>query len=337
MDSGVTVNYKHKDRLFKFIFGMKENALSLYNAVNGSHYTNAEDLEYNTIDDFLYMGMQNDLSFLFQSYLSLYEHQSTLSANLPLRGLSYFARVLESYVSARKLNIYSTKLIRLPALHYAVFYNGSRSAPDVQELRLSDAFEKPGSCVELIVKVYNINAGHNEELMRHCGVLSEYAGLVEKIRTFEAQGHTLETAIQLAVDACIHEGILADILTKHKAEVVGMLFTEYDEAKTMQMFREEAYEDGRKDGFDEGEKKGRKDGFDEGEKKGRKDGFDEGEKKGHKDGFDEGEKKGAKKGLLTAIRNLMRKLNATAEECMELLDVPIDQRAEYAALILKHP
>ena len=39
-------NRKYKDRLFTFIFGNPQNrewTLSLYNAVNGSDYTNAED------------------------------------------------------------------------------------------------------------------------------------------------------------------------------------------------------------------------------------------------------------------------------------------------------
>ena len=52
-------------------FQGKEELLSLYNAVNDSHYTNADDLEINTLDDVMYMGMKNDVSFLFCSYLNL--------------------------------------------------------------------------------------------------------------------------------------------------------------------------------------------------------------------------------------------------------------------------
>ena len=60
-----------KNSLFRMAFQGKEELLSLYNAVNDSHYTNADDLEINTLDDVMYMGMKNDVSFLFCSYLNL--------------------------------------------------------------------------------------------------------------------------------------------------------------------------------------------------------------------------------------------------------------------------
>lgn len=74
------VNREYKDRLFKFIFGSPENkewTLSLYNAINGTHYTDASAIEFNTIEDAVYMSMKNDLSFLFliENIMNLYEHQ----------------------------------------------------------------------------------------------------------------------------------------------------------------------------------------------------------------------------------------------------------------------
>ena len=84
-------NREYKDRLFKRIFREKEDLLQLYNAVNGTNYDNPEDIEVNTLEDTVYMRMKNDVSFLMQSVLSLYEHQSTFSPNLPLRGVFYFA------------------------------------------------------------------------------------------------------------------------------------------------------------------------------------------------------------------------------------------------------
>ena len=186
---GEAINDQHKDRLFRFLFGQsKENALSLYNAVNHSSYTNAEDLEFTTIDDFLYMGMKNDVSFLFQMELHLYEHQSSANANLPLRGLSYLTRQLEAYIQRNHLRVYRERLIKLPTPHFVVFYNGTKSQPEVKELRLSDAFEKPGGCLEVTATVYNINAGHNPELVEACQPLRGYAILIGKIRENRAAG-----------------------------------------------------------------------------------------------------------------------------------------------------
>ena len=54
------INREYKDRLFKFIFGnpdKKEWTLSLYNAMNGSHYTDPEAITLNMIEDAVYMGM----------------------------------------------------------------------------------------------------------------------------------------------------------------------------------------------------------------------------------------------------------------------------------------
>ena len=88
----VKVNRGYKDTLFRFLIGNnKENALSLYNVVNGSNYTNAEELEFTTLEDVIYMKMKNDVSFVFGYTLSLYEHQSSYNPNMPLRGLFYFA------------------------------------------------------------------------------------------------------------------------------------------------------------------------------------------------------------------------------------------------------
>ena len=78
-------NSEHKDRLFKFIFGnekRKHLTLSLYNAISGKNYTNPDDIELNTIDDVLYMGMKNDLSFLIDWNLNIFEHQSTYNPNM---------------------------------------------------------------------------------------------------------------------------------------------------------------------------------------------------------------------------------------------------------------
>ena len=94
------VKRNFKDSLFRLVFHGKEELLSLYNAVNGSSYTNADDLEINTLEDVVYMGMKNDVSFLFAHYLNLYEAQSTSNPNMPLRGTIYFGDLLKGGGSA---------------------------------------------------------------------------------------------------------------------------------------------------------------------------------------------------------------------------------------------
>lgn len=101
--SNVKVNREYKDRLFRFRFGTeayKEDMLSLYNALNGTAYGNAEELSITTIEDVIYVGMKNDVSVLLDGNLSLWEQQSTLNPNMPVRGLMYFGNLYDQYIKA---------------------------------------------------------------------------------------------------------------------------------------------------------------------------------------------------------------------------------------------
>ena len=95
MQDNTNYNRNYKDSLFRFIFNNKEAALSLYNAVNDSDYQDADAIEFYTMSDFLYMGMKNDLSFLIDWNLNIFEHQSTYNPNMPLRGFTR-ARLLRN-------------------------------------------------------------------------------------------------------------------------------------------------------------------------------------------------------------------------------------------------
>ena len=75
--------------MFKFIFGNPENkqwTLSLYNAINGTDYTNPDDIQFNTIGDAVYMRMKNDISFIVAFEMDLWEHQSSFNPNMPMRA-----------------------------------------------------------------------------------------------------------------------------------------------------------------------------------------------------------------------------------------------------------
>ena len=71
------LNRKHKDRLFRLTFRERDDLLSLYNAIRGTAYQNPDDLTITTLEDVIYLGMKNDVSFIVGSTMNLYEHQST--------------------------------------------------------------------------------------------------------------------------------------------------------------------------------------------------------------------------------------------------------------------
>ena len=158
------VNRIYKDRLFRLVFSDRRNLLELYNALNGSHYEDPEALEITTLEDAIYMSVKNDLSFLIDNVLNLYEHQSTYNPNMPTRGFFYLADVYRKYVEQRKLNLYGSRLAKLPLPQYLVFYNGLKSEPDRVVLKLSDAFACPEGmkpCLEFEAVMLNINLVHS--------------------------------------------------------------------------------------------------------------------------------------------------------------------------------
>lgn len=237
------VNKKYRDRLFCLIFGnadYKENILSLYNALCGTDHKNTDDVKIYTIDDVIYIRMKNDVSILLDSYLFLWEQQSTFNPNMPVRGLIYFSQMYSRYITENQLNIYGRKLISLPTPRYTVLYNGTEDQPSFMKLRLSDAFIHPDCSgdFEWTATMLNLNEGKNEELLARCGALHDYMVLVNKIREY-AKSMTFEHAVDMAVVYCIENDIMKKFLLKHRAEVTDMCITEFDEKVFVNGMKEE--------------------------------------------------------------------------------------------------
>ena len=244
------VQRNYKDTVSRMLFREPENALSLYNALNGTSYTDASQITFNMLDNAIYMGMQNDISFLIMNEVNLYEHQSTYNLNMPLRDLFYVAELLQVYVKDQSL--YSSKLIKLPTPHFVVFYNGIEGKPERRILRLLEAFEVPTEDPELELKVtiLNINPEMNEELKEKCPVLKQYTQYVEQVR-YNSTGMPLEQAVEEAIEYCIRHNILKDFLLKQRAEVVKMSIFEYDEEREMELIRRDEREIGKEMGIQE--------------------------------------------------------------------------------------
>ena len=276
-DGGQTIpglNRCFKDGIFRIVFRERENLLSLYNAVSGTDYDDPAELTVYTLEDAVYMGIRNDAGFLLHTQLGLYEHQSTLCYNMPLRGLQYFAAMYRAYVKANDYDPHRRKVIPLPIPQYIVFYNGEENRRERWEMKLSDAFVLPegqedrgrsrspllsslsalgAPALECTALVLNINHGKNRELMEKCEKLGEYAQFVACMR-MHMEGKTTEKekleAVNAAVDECIRKGILKDILVKNRAEVVAMSFWEYDAERHLKIEKEDSYNDGFQDGIE---------------------------------------------------------------------------------------
>ena len=254
-----TPQRNYKDTLFRMIFSERSALLSLYNAVNETDYSNPEELQIVTLENAIYLNMKNDLAFIVDCRMSLYEQQTTVNPNMPLRNLIYVAKEYQGMASNRSL--YSSRLVKLPTPYFVVFYNGTQAQPERKEMKLSDAFltrvEEPA--LELKVLQLNIGTGQNGKLKEKCSLLAQYAEYVERVQGYAAK-LPFQEAVELAVTECIREGILADFLLKNRAEAIEVSIFEYDEEKEIELFRAAEREEGREEGRAEGRKEGREEG-----------------------------------------------------------------------------
>ncbi len=327
-----SANRDYKSRLFSFIFGRDENrqwALSLYNAIHGTSHQDISAITINTIEDVVYMGMKNDLSFLVSETVSLYrsmelyEQQSTFNPNMPVREFMYAARLYDKFIHSSRLNRYGKKLLPLPIPKLVVFYNGTDEKEDETVLSLSDAFreeirqnillrysengKKPNDTqlsaeterllqeaspdIEVKVRIININRGHSADILCACKPLEEYAWFVAQVRSSTASckdpdnnTHAdIDRAIDRAIDEMPDDFVIKKFITANRAEVKDMCLTEYNEAETMELLKEEGRREGRQEGTHETR--------------------------------------------LLDIKNLMDCMQWTAEKAMDVLKIPQNQRA----------
>ncbi len=129
----------YKDRIFRMIFKEKPALLALYNAMNGTAYTDPEELVITTLENAIYLGMKNDVSFMICDRLFLYEHQSTQNPNMPLRNLLYVADLYS--VLTKDMFLYGEIPVAIPEPRFVVFYNGQQKMDERSSLRLSDLYK----------------------------------------------------------------------------------------------------------------------------------------------------------------------------------------------------
>ena len=224
-----TIRRTYKDTVFRKIFNNKENLLALYNALNGTHYNNPEDIEIITLDNALFLKMKNDIAFLVSTdQICLVEHSSTVCLNYPLRSLLYLTKEYQAILKQRNQDILSYTQVKIPTPRCIVLYNGPAQRPEREVMKLSDAFANQDveGCLELKVEILNINYGKNESLQKACKTLEDYAILVARIREYAREMDDLSMAVHKAIQYCIDHDHLRDFLILNQAEVAAMSLLE---------------------------------------------------------------------------------------------------------------
>ena len=182
------INPRHKDRLFCTMYGTdkyKHYALELYNAINGTHYTRPSELEIITLEDAVYIKMKNDVAYLVSDTIAIYEHQSTVNQNMPLRGFMYLGvRLSDAFINPTDNNEF-----------------------------------------EFTATVYNINLGKNKELLDSCESLKGYSYFVEQVRINSLRmplEQAVDEAVKDCIESDILRDVLSE---ERSAVMLEMLTT----------------------------------------------------------------------------------------------------------------
>ena len=296
------VKRNYKDRLFRFLFANekhKQLTLKLYNAVNDTHYNNPKDIDFELLEDVLYVGIKNDVSFLIHNEINLYEHQSTYNPNMPLRQLFYVSEMYEKFVNRQDLSLFSPKKIDLPTPRFVVFYNGQKKTEEELTLFLSDSYEnKNNPELELRVRMININYGTNKKFLNKCKPLKEYSWLIETIRKAIRNGKDLNDAADNAIMMMPMDFEINNIIQNNKKEVQKMIYFDLDDENEKRKYGESWRQLGIEEGFEKGQIKGFEKGQIKGFEQGQIKGFEQGQIQGEIKGFEQWKK--TSKELMTA-------------------------------------
>ena len=235
-------NREYKSDVFGMLMEEPGYALEVYNALNHSDYRDPGLVEVCSLERGISLSVRNDAAFILDMNLSVYEHESTVCPNMPLRALIYATNILEQWV--KKQNIYGRKLVKIPTPRFAVFYNGVEEQPEQYQLKLSDAYANPMEApeLELTCTVYNINVGKNQALLSKCPVLRQYMIFVDYVREYLGKypEKDLRKAINKAIDRCIREGVLREFLIRRRGEVTKVTQLDYTFDRRIELEREDA-------------------------------------------------------------------------------------------------
>ncbi len=235
-------DFENRKSPFGFIFGKnKEWALSIYNVLNGSEYTDTSSVTLRFLSDAVYIGMKNDVSFLVSTDINLYDNKS-YNPNIPMRFFLYLGELYSKYIEYG-YNLESSSLQMFPAPRCICFYDDDEEKNDGGGLCLSSSFAEK-SDIEVAVTMININYGRNKELLDRCQPLKEYTWLIDRINVNLKEMRKPEDAVDAALEEMPENFVIRKFIMANKAEVKRICITEYNEERALSLVKEEGRAEG---------------------------------------------------------------------------------------------
>ena len=236
---------EYKSSVFTMLEEEPKYALDTYNALNGTDYVDEDAITIQKLDGRVLLSIRNDASFLLDSFLNLYEHQSTYNPNMPLRQLLYFSDLMWEMIKGNGMDLYGSCRINIPTPKFVVFYNGLTKCPEKEIMRLSDLYEHKCEVYDLDLScvIYNINPGYNEDIKEKSKAISGYTAFVEKVRRYSVEAASLEDAINRAIDECIEEDVRADFFARRREEVLKMEVLDFTFERRLELVARDSRKD----------------------------------------------------------------------------------------------
>ena len=83
--------------------------------------------------------------------------------------------------------------------------------------------------LELVVHVYNLATGKNEDLKKICRPLREYSIFSNHYKLLRKQGMDIDEAVRDTIRYCIDKNVMKDYLQHNESEVIDMFGFEWNE------------------------------------------------------------------------------------------------------------
>lgn len=221
-----------QDSVFTNLFKDKKYLIQLYQALHPEDTTTTEDdIVTVTIQNILTDNSYNDLGILVGDLLLiLVEAQSTWSKNIIIRALMYLMQTYNEYFRTQKVNLYSSKKVKIPKPELYVIFTGERSEKP-EYISLSEEFFDGQNCaVEAKVKmIYNSEEGD---------IINQYIVFTKVCKEqVKLYGRTKKALLE-AIRICKDRNVLKEYLENRETEVVDIMITLYDEQEIMERYVE---------------------------------------------------------------------------------------------------
>ncbi|ONI44057.1 hypothetical protein AN641_08730 [Candidatus Epulonipiscioides gigas] len=258
--------------MFKKIYQNKQALISLCKGLKGIKNIKEEDIQITTLSESnaLYVQIRNDLSFIIGTNIFLFEQQSDINPNMPVRHASYFFNTLSELFG--NLTFHSKTLQKIPRSILITFTNGNPKNITHEVLKLSDMFQESTKSeeahskikingrnqnyIEVYVEVIYLNHPDNKELLDKIPTLKGFAFFTQSLKKYRKENYSKNTSVEKAIEDTINQNLLVDLLVKEREKIKSLIMSQITQEEWNTFKHNEGFNEGIKQGISQGIEQG---------------------------------------------------------------------------------